>query len=76
MRRWIIAFLGAWVICLAGMHGAWLAGLTLKCVFVAGCFEQLNLERVVAAVNFKSVLVRGTLAAIVITAIACMKRRS
>jgi hypothetical protein len=43
--------------------------------FCVGCFNQLDTEQLLAAVNLKSVLVRGTLSAIVIVAITWMKKR-
>lgn len=75
MNRWIIAFLGAWVICLAGMYGAWLVGLTSRCLFAVGCIEQLSVTSLIAAVNLKSVVVKGTLLAIAFIAIAWISRR-
>ncbi|WP_153100226.1 hypothetical protein [Paraburkholderia hayleyella] len=75
MSRWVIAFVGAWGICLAGMYVAWLAGLTLNCLFATGCFEQLSINSLVAAVNLKSVFARGTLLAIAFIVIAWISRR-
>lgn len=75
MSRWVIAFLGTWGICLAGMYAAWLVGLTLNCLFASGCFEKLSVGGLISAVDLKSVVTRGTLLAIVFIVIAWMSRR-
>lgn len=75
MSRWVIAFLGAWGICLVGMYAAWLVGVTLDCLFAAGCFGKLSFGSLIAAVNLKSVLTKGTLLAIAFIVIAWISRR-
>jgi predicted outer membrane lipoprotein len=75
MSRWVIAFLGAWGICLAGMYIAWLLGLTLNCLFADGCLKQLSVESLFASVNIRGVFARGTLLAIAFIAITWLNRR-
>lgn len=75
MSRWSIAFLGAWGICLAGMYVASLVGVTLNCLFAYGCFVKPNAGNLLAAVNMKGVLGRGSLLAIAFIVIAWFSRR-
>ncbi|MGF6647343.1 hypothetical protein P3T17_005506 [Paraburkholderia sp. GAS82] len=76
MSRWLIAFSGAWGICVAGVFVAWLIGLSVNCLFAPGCMSHLTFHGLVSAVNLKDVLVRGTLLAIVFVGIAWLKRRA
>ncbi|MGF6637638.1 hypothetical protein OKW39_004854 [Paraburkholderia sp. MM6662-R1] len=76
MIRWLIAFLGAWGICLAGMYVIWVVALCLNCLFAPGCFSHLTVHDVLSAVNFRGVFARGTLLAIAFTGIAWFRRRA
>lgn len=70
MRRWVIAFLGAWGICVAGMYVAWIVGLTLNCMFATGCLQWLSIGHLISAVNLKSVVTKGTILAVVLIVMA------
>lgn len=76
MMRWLTAFAGAWMICVAGFFVIWLLGLCVHCMSTSGCVSQIDLRVLLGAVDYKSVLVRGTLAAIAIIGIAWLKRQS
>lgn len=75
MTRWLLAFMGAWVICTSGVYVAWVLGVCIKCIFISGCLGHLGFNEILAAVNGRGVFARGTLLAIAITFIAWAKRR-
>lgn len=75
MIRWLLVFAGLVIVCVAGFYVIWLGGLLLNCAFMSGCFERLDLFTLLAAVNQKSIAVKGTLAAIVVMAIVWSRRR-
>lgn len=70
MIRWLIAFFGAWGICLAGIYLAWIVGLTIHCLFIPGCAKELSIDFLTSSVNIKSVMTRGTLLTIALIAIS------
>lgn len=75
MMRWLQVFIGVWVICTAGFYVVWLVGLFINCAFIQGCFAQLNPHGLFAAVNGKSVLVKGTISAVAVAFIVWSRRK-
>ena len=75
MMKWFFACIAVWAICIVGFFVIWLVGLSANCVFISGCMSQLDFETLLAAVDRKSVLVRGTLSAIAIVGIVWASRR-
>ena len=76
MTRWIIACAGAWLICVAGFFAIWVVGLYLHCIFTSGCLYLLDIQDILGAVNYKGVMIKGTLSALAIVGIVWFKRRS
>lgn len=72
--RWVVAGIATWVICVSGFYLIWLIGLVVNCIFIPDCFCHINSKSLLAAVNEKSVLVRGSLSALVVSAIAWVRR--
>lgn len=76
MKKWLIAFLGIWILCLLTIFVCWLVGLTINCFFISGCVESLSFHKIIGAVSGKSVIVRGSILAVVFIAITWINRRS
>jgi hypothetical protein len=44
MIRWILGFLSALAICVAGVYVAWLLALCIHCAFASGRFGNLSVR--------------------------------
>lgn len=73
--RWLLTFIGVWVICIGGFYIVWLVGLLINCTFMQDCLGRLGSRDLFEAVNGKSVFVKGTISAIAITFVVWSRRR-
>lgn len=74
MMKWVIACARAWLMCITGFVFIWVVGIYVECIFWPGCFYKITFLDVLRMVDYKSVMIKGTLSAAAIVGVALSRR--